>query len=154
MKNVGRFLSKTGTLLRPNKCEGGPSTTMKNKPSQSKIQSLTRREKTCVRVRGQSKGENMGTLRLLAELEAWWGRISSVSRLPFLNWILLFPPADSGLLMLQDKNWQEQTVVFNTFDFPQSEKPLSLPAPAFYHKNTNWNVLHITTIFLLWLYES
>ena len=60
MKNVGQFLSKTGTLLGPNKCEGGPTTTMKNKPSQSKIQSLTRREKTCVRLRGQSKGENLG----------------------------------------------------------------------------------------------
>ena len=32
MKNVGQFLSKTGTLLGPNKCEGGPPTTMKNKP--------------------------------------------------------------------------------------------------------------------------
>ena len=27
------FYLKLATLLRPNKCEGGPSTTMKNKPS-------------------------------------------------------------------------------------------------------------------------
>ena len=48
MKNVGQFLSKTGTLLGPNKCEGGPPNNNEEQ-TLSKIQSLTRKKRVpCV----------------------------------------------------------------------------------------------------------
>ena len=141
-KMSGQFLSKTGRLLRPNKCEGGPSTTMRNKPS---LKFRVWREKNLgeatltINGRKYRDTSTVYTLQFLytllqSRLEAGLGLLGSFDwevSPSWLNWISLFSTTDCSLLMFLDKNWQEQTVVFNTFDFPQSEKPLSLPAPAF-----------------------